>query len=112
MTPAAATIKRWRENPVQMVHEEFKADPDPWQRDFLNVFPSQDPKKLRISLQACVGPGKTAVLAWAGWNFLGCYGDKGEHPKGAAVSVSWDNLKANLWPELSKWQQRSEYLRS
>ena len=112
MTPAAQTLKDWRVNPAKMVYEEFKAEPDHWQQDFLKVLPSRDPDKLRISLQACVGPGKSAALAWAGWNFLGCYGGRGEHPKGAAVSVSWDNLKSNLWPELSKWQQRSEFFKS
>jgi len=112
MNAASAKLKRWRDNPVAFVHENFRADPDPWQRDLLDAFASKDPKKMRISLQACVGPGKTAGLAWCGWNFLACYGEKGEHPKGAAVSVSWSNLKANLWPEFSKWQQRSEFLSS
>lgn len=56
------------------------------------------------------GPGKSAVLAWCGWNFLSCYGERGEHPKGAAVSVTWDNLKDNLWVELAKWQNLSPYL--
>lgn len=112
MTPAQARLKRWRENPAAFVHEELHADPDPWQLEVLSVFPSQDRNKLRISLQACVGPGKTCVLAWCAWNFLSCYGEKGEHPKGAAVSVDWGNLKANLWPELSKWQQRSEFLKT
>jgi len=112
MRPAAAKIKRWRENPAAFAHEELKFDPDPWQQKVLDVFPSLDRDKLRISLQACVGPGKTGILAVLAWNFLSCYGEKGEHPKGAAVSVSWDNLKTNLWPELSKWQQRSEFLKA
>jgi hypothetical protein len=35
----------------------------------------------------------------------------GEHPKGAALSGEGrDNLRDNLWAELSKWQQRSELL--
>lgn len=37
---------------------------------------------------------------------------KHEHPKGAALSGEGrDNLRDNLWSELSKWQQRSEYLK-
>lgn len=63
-------------------------------------------------MQACVGPGKSAVLAWMIWNFLSCYGETGNHPKGAAVSITADNLKDNLWPELAKWQERSTYLSS
>lgn len=52
----------------------------------------------------------TAVLAWCGWNFLTCYAEKGEHPKGAAVSITGENLDTNLWPELAKWQGRSAFL--
>lgn len=110
MTPGQRKIKRWREHPAQQVKDEFGVDPDKWQLEVLNVFPSQEPDKLRISLQACAGPGKTAVLAWCGWNFLSCYGEPGNHPKGAAVSVTGDNLADNLWPEFAKWQSRSELL--
>jgi phage terminase large subunit len=28
-------------------------------------------------MQACAGPGKTAVLAWCGWNFMACYANGG-----------------------------------
>jgi len=111
LRPAAQKLKRWRENPAAFVHEELKADPDPWQLEALEVFPSRDPAKRRISLQACVGPGKSTVLAWCAWNFLACYGETGEHPKAAAVSVDWQNLKSNLWAELAKWQARSEFLK-
>jgi hypothetical protein len=107
---AASNARRWREHPEQFVVEQFGVEPDPWQLEALRAF--ADPSKQRISLQACVGPGKTSCLAWCGWSFLACYGDRGEHPKGAAFSITWDNLKDNLWPELAKWQQRSEYLRT
>lgn len=109
---AKARIRSWRENPVQFVYDNFQVDPDPWQREALSAFASTDEDKRRISLQACAGPGKSAVLAWCGWNFLGCYAEKGNHPKGAAVSITADNLKDNLWPEFSKWQSRSEYLKA
>lgn len=110
MIPAARKIKTWRENPAQFVHENFGIEPDKWQLEALDAFASGDPAKQRISLQACVGPGKTGVLSWMGWNFLACYGERGEHPKGAAVSITGDNLKDNLWPEFYKWQSRSEWL--
>ncbi len=111
MSEATNKLIAYRENPVKMVYDEFHVDPDPWQVKALQAFASGDPIDQRISLQACVGPGKSAVEAWMGWNFLGCYGEKGEHPKGAAVSITADNLKDNLWAEFSKWQQRSEWLR-
>lgn len=109
-TKARATLKVWKENPAQFAYDQFKFEPDKWQKEVLDVFPSQDPDKMRISLQACAGPGKTAVLAICGWNFLSCYGSPGDHPKGAAVSITADNLSDNLWPEFAKWQSRSPFL--
>jgi phage terminase large subunit len=108
MTAAQAKIRQWRVRPETFVLEQFGVEPDAWQLETLRAF--ADPSKQRISLQACAGPGKTAVLAWCGWNFLACYAEKGEHPKGAAVSITRDNLDANLWPELAKWQGRSAFL--
>lgn len=110
MNPSQRKIKEWRENPIQFVWENFKAEPDEWQKDALQLWGRQDLPKLRISLRACVGPGKSALESWCGWNFLSCYGERGHHPKGAAVSVTSDNLKDNLWPEFSKWQSRSPFL--
>ena len=91
-----------------MVKEQFKIVPDAWQSAFLADF--ADPTKTRIALKACVGPGKTAALAWAGWNFMLCYGGPGEHPKGASVSITEDNLRVNLWSEYAKWMQVSPLL--
>jgi phage terminase large subunit len=107
---ARRKIKTWRKNPCQYVLDHFQVTPDKWQEQALNAFASGDESTLRISLTACAGPGKSAALAWMGWNFLSCYGDRGEHPKGAAVSITATNLKDNLWAELSKWQSRSEFL--
>lgn len=108
---ATYKIKSWRKDPVLFVKENFGVTPDLWQERALRAFASGDRDKMRISLQACAGPGKSAVLAWCGWNFLSCYGERGEHPKGAAVSVTWDNLKDNLWVELAKWQHLSPFLK-
>lgn len=54
----------------------------------------------------------SAALAWIGWHRLACFASKGEHPKGAALSITASNLKDNLWAELSKWQSRSKFLSS
>jgi hypothetical protein len=107
-----ARIRGWRENPAAFAYEELKFEAgDVWQQRVFDVFPSQDPDKLRISLQACTGPGKTAILAVLNLNFISCYGSKGEHPQGLCTSITADNLSGNLWPALNKWQQRSEYLK-
>lgn len=105
-----ARIRHWRENIQAFVADQFGVEPDLWQREALEAFASSDPNKRRISLKASAGPGKSAVLAWCGLWFLATQGERGEHPKGAAVSITLDNLKNNLWPELAKWHARSPYL--
>lgn len=112
MSPAAERIRRWRASTALFAAENFGFQPDPWQREAFEAFDSPDPAKQRISLQACVGPGKSAVLAICGWKFLSCYGGRNAHPKGVAVSVTGDNLKDNLWSELAVWRGRSEYLKT
>lgn len=101
-------IAEWARDPVLMVTEEFGVTPDPWQVEALRAF--ANPDRHRLAMKACKGPGKTAVLAWLIWNFLLCYGEEGDHPKGAATSITEDNIDDNLWPELAKWQSRSEFL--
>ena len=108
---APERIKYWRDNPVAFAFEECKFTPDLSQEDFLRKLPSQDPNEKRQGLQACTGAGKTAVEVVANLWFVSCHGRKGLHPKGFCISVTEDNLRGNFWPELSVWQQRSEYLK-
>ena len=112
MTPASSKIKEWRENPVTFVRQVFGVEPDEWQKEVLMTFASKDPKASRISMQACAGPGKTSCLSWCGWNFLLCYAEKGYHPNAAAMAVTSDNLKDNLWKEMAVWMERSDLLKS
>lgn len=110
-TTAHERIQDWKRDPVRMVREEFGVEPDKWQRIALRAFAnSDDPRKRRIAMKACKGPGKTAVLAWMIWNFMLCYAHKGSHPKGAATGITEKNIDDNLWPELAKWQGRSKLL--
>lgn len=112
---ALATIRSWREpgrGILRFVDQNFKVTLDSWQEEALVAFSSSKPEHRRLSLQACVGPGKSAVLAWCGWWFLGTQGEKGEYPKGLATAITGENLRDNLWSEYSKWQGRSPYLSS
>lgn len=98
---------------LRFVDEELKATLDPWQERALLAFASpRGGAEQRISLQACAGPGKSAVLSWCGWWFLLCQGERGEHPKGLITSITSDNLKDNLLAEYAKWQARSPLLSS
>ena len=107
---AADTLRRWIADPVVFVQENFDVTPDPWQGEALRAF--ADPSIPRISLQACVGPGKSTVMAWCAWWFLTTQGEVGNHPKGVATSVTGDNLSDGLWAELSKWRDRSPFLQA
>lgn len=103
-------IRKWRTDPVSFVVDNFRATPDEWQIDAMNALGGSYNPKRRLCMKACTGPGKSAVLAWMGWHRLSCFAAKGEHPKGAALSITSDNLADNLWAELSKWQTRSAFL--
>lgn len=98
----AAQIKKWRDSPLAMVRELFGVEPDAWQADVLEAFPTTQ----RIALMASKGPGKTCCLAWLAWNFLLTR----PRPKLAAVSISGDNLRDNFWTEMAKWQNKSPLL--
>jgi hypothetical protein len=97
---------------LRFVDEQFGAVPDSWQEKALELFSSDKPEHQRIALQACVGPGKSAVLAMAGLWFISTKGTRDEPPKGLCTSITEGNLKANLWAEYAKWLGRSPYLSS
>lgn len=106
---AVEKLKRWREDPVYFVQDQFGVDPDEWQKDALRLFADPKPKR-KIALCASAGVGKSSCLAWCALWFLTCFSEPGYHPKGAVMSESWDNLKDNLWAEISHWQKMSPFL--
>ena len=93
----AERLPKWKASPALMVRELFGVEPDPWQVGVLERFPTSQ----RQAMQACKGPGKTALLSWLAWNFLLTR----PFPKIAATSVTGDNLSDNLWAEMAKWQR-------
>lgn len=103
MEAPADTIRRWKEHPAQFVREVFKVKLDVWQEDVLETFP-HSPK---IAMSCAKGPGKTAIEAWLGWNFLATRVDA----KGVATSTSGDNLRDVLWTEFGLWQSKSDFLK-
>lgn len=107
-----STIRDWRLDPVLFVREVFGVEPDEWQVDALRAMGGDHNARRRLCMKACTGPGKSATLAWMGWHRLLCFAEEGEHPKGAALSITRDNLADNLWAELSKWQARSPLLKA
>ena len=102
MNELEAKFAEWRVHPAQMVEELFQVKPDAWQAEALEAFPHT----RRMAMKACAGPGKTALLAWLGWNFMLTR----PHPIIGCTSSSGDNLKANLWTELARWREKSPLL--
>jgi phage terminase large subunit len=102
LTGAVEQLARWRQHPAQMVRDLFGVEPDAWQAEALEAFPHSP----LLAFKACKGPGKTAVLAWIGWNFLLTR----PHAMVGATSISGANLKANLWTELARWRAKSGLL--
>ena len=105
MTPAerksfAAMLARWREQPDLMVRELFSVEPDEWQLEALRLFPTSP----RLAMKAAKGPGKTATLAWLGWNYLLTR----PHCNIGAISITVQNLADGLWKEMAKWQERDK----
>ncbi len=115
MNPGASAIRKWRQEPWTMVHDVYDQNGsrvvlDAWQLEAMKAAVAGNRTRRRLAMKACAGPGKSTVLAWLAYWRLLCFGDVGEHPQGSAVSITADNLKANLWKELAKWKRRSSIL--
>ncbi|MGE3684177.1 MAG: hypothetical protein AB7G93_20845 [Bdellovibrionales bacterium] len=71
---ALVKLKRWRDNPVAFVQENFGVQPDDWQAEALNAVAGYGNPRRRLVLKSATGVGKSSVLAWIGWLRLACYG--------------------------------------
>lgn len=96
-------LKLWRERPIYFVKDHFDITPDIWQEEALELYMRNE----RVALVASKGPGKTAWLSWSGLHFLTMYYET----KLAALSITKDHLRDNLWSELLKWRSRSQVLK-
>lgn len=93
-------MRLWQSNPELAIHDWFDYTLDVWQADVVEDFRCHE----RIGLIASKGPGKTAVMAMLTWWFFLTK----HQPKIGALSVTKDNLKANLWAELLMLRSRSK----
>lgn len=100
---AAAKLLEWRNDANRFVKECLGATPDSWQEEALRVW--CDPKIPRIAVRAAKGPGKSCLAAWTILHFLFTMGDGKSKPRGAAMSITGDNLRDNLWAEVGRWKR-------
>lgn len=109
MTAAQRQIALWREDLRRLVVDCFHPDKiEPFQEEALLIASGERmPYKPRLALKASKGPGKTTTLAWLGLGFMATR----EHLNGACLSITGDNLRDNLWKEIAKWHNRSEFFK-
>lgn len=105
-------IREWRHNPCKFAVDNFGITLDHWQEEALTAIGGESRPRRRVAMKACTGPGKSAILAIAGWHRLSCFANGTNFPKGVALSGEGrDNLRDNLWTELLKWQNKSPFLK-
>jgi len=99
---------RWRADCRQFARDVCKVEPDGWQDEFFAAAsgitePGMQPAKTRLALKACKGPGKSFAMSIVIWWWMMTRW----HANCIAMSITEDNLKTNLWPELARVRQRS-----
>lgn len=87
-----------RNNPLLFVTDVLGADPEPWQREGLEIIGRED----RLSVRSGHGVGKTTWIAWLVLWFLLTRQDA----KVPVTANSQDQLRDTVWPEIAKWHRR------
>jgi hypothetical protein len=122
---APAKVLEWRADPLRFVLDVFgpgyeketgkslKDEVEEWQGEGLSYLVEHEPHDWcdglpakGIALRGAKGVGKGAWDAWAIWWLEYCW----SFANIAAMSVSADNLRDNLWKELAKWYGRAPVL--
>jgi hypothetical protein len=106
----ASDLARYREDPVAFVREVLNVSiVDDWQQDVLRELATPDRTK-KIAMSACAGPGKTCLMAWVLLWYIAVQGDGTANLRGAAMSVTRENLYDNLWAEVHHWYNQSKFM--
>jgi hypothetical protein len=106
----AAKAKRWRQAPWEFGREILGIQSfDPVQIQILQAY--ANPEIERIAVKASTGTGKSFVDAVMVLHFLVCYVDEQNHPKGILTSIDGPNMEANLWAEINRLYNGSEFLK-
>lgn len=120
---ASATVLRWGDDPAAFVEEVFgpgyekeTGKPfalDRWQRRAFGYLVKHAPHgdcdgspAQTMALRGAKGVAKSTWEAWAIWWFDSVFA----YANIAAMSISGDNLRDNLWKELATWYGRAPVL--
>lgn len=95
-------MKLWRAKPKIFLADVLDITPLLWQEECLDLYMNNS----RLAMVASKGVGKTLFLASVTWHFF----ITGHLPKLAALSITKDHLKSNLWAELIRLRGKSQLL--
>ncbi len=95
-------IPVYRADPTLYAREVLKFEPDVWQEEALKDL-AGNPK---VAIKSGQGVGKTGLEAAALLWFLTCF----PYPRVVATAPTRQQLHDVLWPEVSKWMDRSPLL--
>ena len=94
--PFVAFLARYKSEPVSFVQEVLGAEPDEWQKEFLEAIGR---RHRRISVRSGHGVGKSTVAAWAMLHFL-----LTRYPVKVVVTAPTSSqLYDALFAELKRW---------
>lgn len=104
-TTAVQAISYYIDHPAEWCEDVLGVQLEPWQRETLTAL-ATDPKK-RVSVGSGHGIGKSALEAMAILWFLSTR----PNPKVVCTAPTGHQLNDILWPELSKWINKSPALK-
>ena len=106
----ANKIRLWQREPWHFFFEVLGVkEIDPGQMEILRAY--ADPTCYKIAVKASTGTGKTFTEAGLVLHFISCYGEPHNPAKGVVTSIDGNNMEANLWAEISRLYNGSDYLK-
>lgn len=110
----ADLISVYAEDPIFFVEDQLLKDTEfvvqEWQKKVLRQLVT-DQRVIKICMSASAGCGKTALKSWVLLWFMLTQGDGDCNVRGAAMSITRENLNDNMWAEVNLWLQKSELLK-
>ena len=100
----AEAMARYIDSPHIFVRQVLDVSPDRWQEEALQAIGTHS----RVAIRSGHGVGKTALEAWVCLWFLFTR----PYPKIPCTAPTQRQLYDILWPEISKWMERSQLLQS
>lgn len=98
----ASTLVAYARDPVSFTRDVLRADPQPWQAEFMQAVSDSRFGKLdkqRFAIRSGTGVGKSSGVSFLILWHLACFPDS----KIPCTAPTSNQIKAVLWAELRKW---------